>query len=372
MIELVPVKYYGPVFYWTMFAICFLTSSYYLDSKGCDKLLKQRSTLLPFLFTALLTIFIGLRPSSYIFGDMGMYRHLWNMTNVSSIDFFFDFEREWFFELVLKTCKLLVRDVQFWFFIVCLFFIGCQFWACKKLLWENVWMAIMFLFFSYQLYPYATNGIRNGMGTALMMLSISFFCHRNWRGYIIGLLLFILAIGCHRSLIVPMAALMVSLFIIKDIKYAVYIWVGCIFVSITAGGYFQGLFEGLSYDNRMTNYSNASEEIMAQFSRLGFRWDFLLYSAMPVLLASYVRYRGIFDQTFTLLANTYIIANSFWVLVCRAAYSNRFAYLSWFIYALVIAYAVIRVPIWKDQDRIAGWILLAHSFFTIIMYLIAR
>ena len=110
---------------------------------------------------------------------------------------------------------------------------------------------------------------------------------------------------------------------------------------------------------------------MSNFSRIGFRWDFLLYSAMPVWLAWYVRYKGIINQTFNLLANTYIIANSFWILVCRVAYSNRFAYLSWFMYALVIAYAVIRLPIWDDQDRVAGRILLAHSVVTVFLHFFA-
>ena len=130
------------------------------------------------------------------------------------------------------------------------------------------------------------------------------------------------------------------------------------------------LFSSLGFDDRMSSYSQASESTMSRFSHTGFRWDFLLYSAMPVWMAWYVRYKGIQDKTFTLLANTYIIANSFWIMVIRAAYSNRFAYLSWFLYALVLAYAVVRVPIWNDQDRKAGNILLAHSGFTLLMYLI--
>ena len=372
MIELVPVRIYTKVFYWTMFAICMLTVMYYHDSKDCQKLLKQNSSFLPFLLSAILTIFIGLRPSGYMFGDMGMYRHLWNMTDVSSVDVFFDFNTEWFFMFVLKTCKLLVNDVQFWFFIVELFYIGCQFWACKKLLWENVWMAIVFIFFSYQFFTYGTNGIRNGMGTALMMLSIAFFCDRKKVSYFIGLLLFVLAMGCHRSVMVPMAALFVSFYIIKDIKNAIYIWLMCIVLSVFAGGFFQGIFASLGFDDRMSEYSSGSEEMMSQFSRIGFRWDFLLYSAMPVLLAWHVQSKGIYDRTFTLLANTYIIANSFWVLVCRAAFSNRFAYLSWFIYALVLAYAVIRVPIWKDQDRKAAQILFVHTAFTIVMFILGK
>lgn len=372
MIELIPVQYYTKVFHWTMFAICMLTGMYYHDSKGCEKLLRQNSASIPFLLFIILTVYIGLRPSGWMFGDMGMYRHLWVITDIETPEVFFDFNKEWFFEFVLKTCKFLVQNVQFWFFIVELFYIGCQFWACKKLLWENVWLAILFVFFAYQFFTYGTNGIRNGMGTSLMMLSIAYFCDRNKVSYVIGFVLFILAMGCHRSVMAPMVAVMISLFVIKDIKKAIYIWLICIVLSAVAGGSFQGIFASLGFDDRFSDYSSVSEDSMERFSHVGFRWDFLLYSAMPVWLAWIVNSKGIYDKTFTLLANTYIITNAFWVLVCRAAYSNRFAYLSWFLYGLVIAYAVIRVPIWTDQDKKAGQILIAHTAFTIVMFVLGK
>lgn len=372
MNEIVPLQYYKLVYHWTIFAICILTSLYYQANPGCTKLLRKNSVIFPFLFAIILIIYIGLRECSWLFWDMMLYRHLWTITDADSYSFFFSFRSEWFFSLVVAFSKKMVPDVQFFFLLVAIIYIGCQFWACKRLLWENVWLAILFVFFSYQFFPFATNGIRNGMGAAFIMLSISFFCDRNKIGFIIGSFFFLIALGCHRSLIVPMAALMVSLFVIKDIKYAIYIWLICIVLSIFTGSTFLNMMTGMGFDDRMSTYSAAGEKTMSQFSHTGFRWDFLLYSAMPVWLAWYVRYKGIVDRTFTLLANTYIIANSFWVMVCRVAYSNRFAYLSWFMYGLVMAYAVVRVPIWKNQDRAAGNILMAHSIFTMIMFMIGR
>lgn len=372
MIELVPVRYYGTIFYWVMFAFCLLTGLYFSDSKDCRKLLRQYSFVLPLFFSIILILYIGLRPSSWIFGDMGMYRHRWTIIDDISSDGLFNYQTEWFFDFVMVTCKKIVPNVQFWFLIIELFYIGSQLWACKKLLWENTWLAIMFVFFSYQFYTYGTNGIRNGMGVALFTLSLAYYCDRNRIGYVIGTLIFVLALGTHRTVLLPMAALLASIFVIKNIKFATYIWLACIVLSLFAGGFFQGIFTNLGFDDRMSDYSSYGDQTMNQFSHTGFRWDFLIYSSMPVLLAWYVNYRGIYDRIFTILANTYILANSFWILVIRVAFSNRFAYLSWFMYALVIAYAVIRVPIWKDQDRKAGQILLAHTAFTIIMFLIGK
>ncbi len=374
MIELVPAEYYTLVFYSTMFVLCLLTGIYYLDSNSCQKLLKQNSALLPFLLSVILIFYIGLRPiRGLYFGDMAMYNHVWRLVDESSgATRILESNREWFFQFVLVSSKRLVPNPQFFFLVVDIIYIGCHFWACKKLLWENVWLAVLFTFYSFQFFTFGTNGLRNGMGCALMLVSIAYFADRNKIGYIIGFLFFIFALGCHRSVLIPFAAVMVSLFFVKDIKYSVSIWLFCIFLSLVAGSYFQNLFLGLGLDQRMSTYSSVSEQSMAKFSRLGFRWDFLLYSAMPVALVWFVRYKGIFNRTLYFLANTYIIANSFWVLICRVAFSNRFAYLSWFLYSLVIAYAVVRVPIWKNQDKIAGWILLAHSAFTIIMFSIGQ
>ena len=156
-------------------------------------------------------------------------------------------------------------------------------------------------------------------------------------------------------------------------------------------------FAGLGFDDRMSQYSTS--EYDDQFSQTGFRWDFLAYSAMPVWLTWYVtkkaeKERALYGDTieeaetnitgagriadahsmrvFNILATTYILANSFWVMVIRAAFSNRFAYLSWFLYPVVLAYGVIRLHIWPDQDRKAGLILALHAGFTIIMHLLGK
>ena len=105
------------------------------------------------------------------------------------------------------------------------------------------------------------------------------------------------------------------------------------------------------------------------FSHTGFRWDFLLYSMMPIVLGYYVVIkRGIQDRTYTILLNTYTLANAFWVMVIRANYSNRFAYLSWFMYPIVLAYPLLRLDVWGDmQGKRLKQIMLAHIGFTWFM-----
>ena len=61
------------------------------------------------------------------------------------------------------------------------------------------------------------------------------------------------------------------------------------------------------------------------------------------------------------------LCNAFWIMVIRSAFSNRFAYLSWFIYPIVIAYPLVNLRVWDDQDRKTGWILLSYVGFTAVM-----
>ena len=209
----------------------------------------------------------------------------------------------------------------------------------------------------------------------------------------------LLAFGIHRSIALPIAAFLVASYVIKSPKIAIYFWIASIGLSLVAGGTMVNFFAGLGFDDRMSSYSQMSEETAREFSHTGFRWDFLLYSAMPIWLTWYViqkaeKERTLYGETteemetgvlgagriadahsmrvFNILATTYILANSFWVMVISAAFSNRFAYLSWFLYPVVLAYGVIRLHIWEDQDKKAGLILLGHAGFTLIMFLLGK
>ena len=117
--------------------------------------------------------------------------------------------------------------------------------------------------------------------------------------------------------------------------------------------------------------SNVQEEDAISGVSTGFRWDFLFYSIWPIVMTWYLTmYRKFKDKTFNVIANTYILCNAFWIMVIRATFSNRFAYLSWFLYPLVIAYPLFRMNLWKDQDRKTAIIFFLYSGFIFFMFFI--
>ena len=60
----------------------------------------------------------------------------------------------------------------------------------------------------------------------------------------------------------------------------------------------------------------------------------------------------------------YLFANALWILVIQANFSNRFAYLSWFMLGLVIVYPFLKQLFFKNQSAILGNILLLYFVFT--------
>ena len=260
-------------------------------------------------------------------------------------------------------------------------------------------MAMLFFLSAFSTFTFGVNGLRNGCACSMVLFAFAIAANQNIVKLALagGVVLF--AFGIHRSISLPIAAFLASSYLLKSPKWAIYFWVLSIGVSLVAGGTMVNLFANLGFDDRMSSYASSMKDDASQFSQTGFRWDFLLYSAMPVWLAWHVtkkaeRERVMSGETleetetgvlgagriadahsmrvFNILSTTYILANSFWVMVNTAAFSNRFAYLSWFLYPVVIAYGVIRLHIWEDQDKKAGLILLAHAGFTIVMFLLGK
>jgi hypothetical protein len=96
-------------------------------------------------------------------------------------------------------------------------------------------------------------------------------------------------------------------------------------------------------DNRMSSYLSQDESSALVRYKVGFRWDFVLYSLIPIAAGWYYIVKQKFDDhLYKSIYSAYILANSFWLLVIRAPFSDRFAYLSWFLMPLILAYPVIK------------------------------
>ena len=367
-IEFIPAYYYTTVYYTSLLVIVWFTVLYYIGAASQRILHAEGSPVqtAAFILTVIITLFLGLRQASMEFGDCWLYA--------------FDYERgagvfqsvnvnnEWLWGAISDFCRRMGFNVNEYFLFVEVFYIGGMFICSWILMRKNLWIAMLFFFTAFQTFTFGTNGIRNGLACSIELVAIALVVEQGPKRTFAFCLMF-LALGIHRSTMLPTAAAISSIYFIKETKWTLSFWIVSIFISLVAGSAITEFFASLGFDDRMAQYSNEATE--EYFSHAGFRWDFWLYSLFPVIMIWYVtRHRKFNDVTYNTIANVYLLCNAFWLMVIRSQFSNRFAYLSWFIYPVVIAYPLLRMNLWKDQDRRTALILFFYSGFTFFMFFI--
>ena len=360
------IFYYGPLYLYLTSLMAVVAAIYYCSSPDNYRIKENKDNiLLPILFAAILSFWMANRPlGTGIFGDTGTYSSGYMI--LEPYDVKFSWKGEWFWQWLMVACKLLGLDYVGWFAVVYAIYVFSAL-ACVKILMPNKTMlGMIFVWTSLMYYSFGVNGIRNGMACHLLLIGFAFIL-KGRALFWLGAGLCLLAFGTHRSTMLPIAAFVVGRFLLKDARYAVYFWLLSIPVSLVAGGAVTSFFSGLGFDDRMAGYANPEADTSG-FSHSGFRWDFLFYSMWPVVMTwvNCVK-RKCTDNWYRVLSITYCLSNAFWVMVIRASFSNRFAYLSWFIYPIIIAYPLVNIDTWEDQDRKTGYILLAYAGFTFLM-----
>jgi len=360
---------YQPLFWAIVFI--FTIINYFrvkpLTSFGLLQGRKKRGGI--FLLTVAFIVIVGLRPVSPVFGDTVNYAYIYEkLSDASSFRDILPGDEIVFNSLMFYCSK--VMDVSFFFLIVEVIYVVPIYLACKKLAGNNSSIMMLFCFAAFSFFSYGVNGIRNGMACSLIILALSLI-QGNTRDKVICVILCLLAIGSHKSTALPVICMLLALYI-KNPRVMFLFWLGSILLSLVAGSQIENFFVSLGFDDRMEEYLNADVETMEQFSSEGFRWDFLMYSCVPIVMGWYLVFRKrIYNRTYLLLLGTYIFANAFWIMVIRASFSNRFAYLSWFLYPMVLSYPLLKLPIWKKtQGRKAGLIMLGHYAFTLVLFLL--
>ena len=145
-------------------------------------------------------------------------------------------------------------------------------------------------------------------------------------------------------------------------------WIAVFGVSYVSGFQIQNILAkfGFGDDNRFTDYLTGDNMIgeIVQLDMV-FRWDFLAYSTMGVAIGYYFIFRRNFkDEYYHWIYNTFLATNAFWVLVIRAAYSNRFAQISWCIMPIVLIYPFLKERFWMNHEKMLGYALILFYIFT--------
>lgn len=373
------MKEFAP-YYFTVYMIAVMVLTLYrfvtINAQQGYSIFYRRDNYLPMVFfSAFFILLWGFRPVSPIFVDTINYDVTYNVLKTVGTmkgNLPAEFDSDWLFYHFMALCAQVV-DVNVFFAIVMCFYIVMMFYGCYKIDCRHGATMMLFCVGAFSFYGYGVNGIRNGVACSFVIMALANLCkeERIW-----PILFSFIAISCHKSTALPLACMFFTYFV-RNPLYMYGMWLAAIVVSLTFGETITNILSLVSYDERLTSVGQKGEEVALEWGvelENRFRWDFLLYSIMPILIGAYTLFvRKVYNNTYLILLGTYIYANAFWVIVIRDLFSNRFAYLSWYLYPIVLAYPLFNLPVFeKNHSQKAAWILVAHFGFTTAMWMLGK
>ncbi len=362
MITFIPLEYYYSLYIHSclFLVLANLIHAYTIDIDDPKNILFLKVAGIFLLFGVI--SFIGLRPvSGRYFGDMGTYANYFKKYASGGL---VTSDKDVVFHYYMKTFASLVP--MYIFFLFSAFIYIYPMYLISKRYFEEYWFYAFLMFIaSFSFYTYGTNGIRNGLATSIFLWGL---CYKDKK--VIMAIFFLIASLFHKTILLPVLAYGLTFFIKKDPIIYLKMWLIAIPMSLFLGSIFINLFSMLGFDDRLGGYLTGVAKT-ENVGKTGFRWDFIFYSSFAVYTGWYfIKKRNFRDSFYNKIYGTYLICNSFWILVIRANFSNRFAYLSWFLMAIIIIYPFLKKEFFENQEEIISKVITAYFSFTYLMWLI--
>lgn len=306
----------------------------------------------------LLALFLGTRPLSDIFNDMPLYYGIytgWSGT------FTFDWTTT---NLLFDNLEYFLASIRFdpilHYILFAFIYFGCILAACKKLFPNHITFSFLCYCMAFSTFDYCVNGYKAGSAAAFFLVAIAFLDKKK-----IAIPFALLSLGFHHSMQIPVIALLLSLIFKKD-KWYFGGWFFCALMAILHVGYFQVLFTGFA-DEKAVKYLTG--DMNGYEYMTGFRPDFLLYSAMPIVVGYIAKYKKhIQSKMYDILFHTYIVSNGVWLLCMYASFTNRIAYLSWLLYPIVLIYPITLEEWGVGRVTVCKKVFSYHMLFTLFMF----
>lgn len=264
------------------------------------------------------------------------------------------------FEIMTQTCANLGLSIDLYFLICAFLYVFPLYLVSYKLSQNNFIAFFMMLITAMSFYGYGVNGIRNGIATSLLLLAMV-----NYKRTLYALILSVIAISFHKSVVLPFLSL-ICVICYTNIRFYLKIWLMAIPLSFVINKLFTDILLSISFIADRAEGYLTGEADSSMFSSTGFRIDFLLYSSVPILIGYYFILRKSFtNKLYEVLLCSYMLSNSVWILLNQVPFSNRFAYLSWFIMPILIIYPFVSVEWLPYRYSKISLIIFLHFAFTL-------
>ena len=315
-----------------------------------------------FVLAVLIILYMGLRPISSAFGDTINYAN--SYTSLANIPFKWSWTGDFLFYNLMQWFSKFTTIHGF--FLFCAFlYVGPLWLAMRRIFSSYYFIPFLVILCMFTFWQYGVNGIRNGIASSFFILALSYINRLP-----VAVFLCLIAIGFHKSMGIIVAAAVMTWFVDNSYIY-LFLWLISIPISYFFGSRIQEYLASLSLlgegDDRLSLYMLYSEKDMISegaYVDMSFHWDFILYSSMAVIVGFYFTIKRNFkDEYYHWIYNTFLIANAFWILIIRAAYSNRFAQISWFIMPIVLIYPFMKKRFWINHEKMLGYAIIAFYAF---------
>lgn len=337
------------------------------------RLVNTRSNdVLAIFLTIALSLLIGLRPISLISQFADSYNYYHNYIFLIGTPFSFTFDTAnviWDNLFNYFACNDL--GVSTLFLLGDILYFGCTYLACKKLFPRDTNAAYLVFLGAFSTFSYSFNGIKAGIAASIFLLAIAYY-EKKW----LSIILVLISWGFHHSMQLPVAAYILTL-IFKNPKWYFYGWFFSVLMALLHITAFQSLFSSMT-DESGQGYLNTLGG--ADFGGAGgFRIDFLIYSAAPILLGYKIIIKDKIrvSKMYKTILNLYLCTNAVWCLCMYASYCNRIAYLSWFMYPIVLIYPLLKEDLsgctllkGRSQYKLFSKVMSYHLGFTLFMELV--
>ena len=347
------------IIYYTLLSVFVLVFSILIAAK--PKTASKYSSVITTLLLIFCVLFIGWRDWKVqeVFVDSVEYGQAYLTFDQSSSEDAIDIG----FYTLQYLCKSIGISVE-WFFVVCaLLYLIPKIKTVKELSPRYSFILLLAMMTSLGFYSYGVNAVRAGIATSFMLLS--FVKYEKIRTFCIYA---VLAVLFHKSVVLPLAAFICARIYNKDIKWYIIIWLFAIPLSFVVKGFVSDFILGFDFLHDRAESYLLGEADSSKFSHVGFRYDFVMFSTVPLFVGWYFIVKKKFDDNFyRIIFCTYTLANAAWILMNSVQFSDRFAYLSWFMMPIIIFYPFLYCSNVRRRFSKIAMILVAQLTFILTL-----
>lgn len=307
----------------------------------------------------ILILFFGLRTNvGGVFVDMGAYSYQLRVHAGEHFLYNWNTDNKIFDNLIRWWSCNRIGETPFFLFMATIYF-GCSYVGIRRLFPNHTLPAYLVFLAAFSTFSYATNGIKAGAAASIFIMALGFMDNK-W----ISIPLVLISWGFHHSMALPVAAFAIVM-LYDNPQWYFYGWALCFVMALLHITYFQNLFGGMT-DEQGAGYLIVTKDTTAGGIR--FRPDFILYSAVPVIIGYIYEMRNLqTSEIYSKLLHFYLVTNGFWMLCMYASFNNRIAYLSWFVYPIVLIYPFLYID--KSPTKYFNFsrVMEYHLYFTLFM-----